>query len=150
MSQHVTIENCYLHAPISTNYQQDINLLQMYSPNEANKNNDYITVKNNIFEGGYNGLSLGGTSYVKLPKEIGGQVVGNTFCNQGAKAIYAKKETNAKIIGNTIENNTTDKSDFNGLEDVYKRQGVSGLRVTYSEAIALLSDAEKSPTERHL
>lgn len=27
----------------------------MYSPNEANKNNDYITVKNNIFEGGYKG-----------------------------------------------------------------------------------------------
>ena len=116
VSQHVTIENCYLHAPISTNYQQDINLLEMYSPNEANKNNDYITVKNNIFEGGYKGLHLGGTSYVKLPKEIGGQVVGNTFRNQGAKAIYAKKETNVKIIGNTIENNTTDKSDFNGLD----------------------------------
>ena len=76
----------------------------MYALNEANKNNDYFTLKGSILEGGQQGINLGGTSYVALPKEVGGKVLNNTFKNNGSFAIYVSKEDNAEIIGNTIIN----------------------------------------------
>ena len=46
---------------------------------EENKNNDYLTVKNCLLEGGKYGVYMGGTSTVALPKEIGGVIEGNTY-----------------------------------------------------------------------
>lgn len=112
MSQHVTVDNCYIHAPITTNNQQDVNLVYMYSINKANCNNDYFTLKNSVLDGGYIGVKLGGTSNVNLPKETGAQVLNNIIRNNGTKGIYLMKEDNAKIIGNTLENTTTTKGNF--------------------------------------
>lgn len=101
-SRHVTIDNCYIHTATTTSYQQDINLIGHYAQDVANCNNDYLTVSNSLFEGGYIGVSMGGTSYVALPKEVGGVIEGNTFKNQGSKAIYCYDELGVKVRNNTV------------------------------------------------
>lgn len=144
MSQHFTLRNCRLFAEMSTNYQTDINLVYLYSPNEANMNNDYVTIENNIFEGGYIGTNVGGTGYTSLPKERGAIITKNSFINQGSKAIYLRDEFDAQIIGNIISNNKTDKSDFNAM-DIYRGAGnmsitnnsISLATKNYSSAISL-------------
>ena len=101
-SRHVTIDGCYLHAATTTNGQLDIDIINMTPIDEANRNNDFITVRNNLIEGGYIGIRLGGTSYVRLPKQVGGVVEGNTFKNNGTKSIYVMEDLGAKIRNNTV------------------------------------------------
>ncbi len=101
-SRHVTIDNCYLHAPICTATGEDVCLVGHTIIDEENKNNDYLTVRNCLLEGGKMGVSMGGTSTVALPKEVGGIIEGNTFKNNGTKAIYVMDELGVKIKNNTI------------------------------------------------
>ena len=101
-SRHVTIDNCYLHAPICTVTGEDVALVGHTIIDEENKNNDYLTVKNCLLEGGKYGISMGGTNYVALPKEVGGIIEGNTFKNNGTKSIYVMDELGVKIKNNTI------------------------------------------------
>ena len=101
-SRHVTIDDCYIHAATTTSYQQDINLVGHYAQDVANCNNDYLTVSNSLLEGGYIGVNMGGTSYVALPKEVGCIIEGNTFKNQGSKAIYCFDEVGVKVRNNTV------------------------------------------------
>lgn len=101
-SRHVTIENCYLHASVSTNAQQSIAIINMTAIDEANRNNDYITVKDNLIEGGYISMRIGGTGFVRLPKEVGAVIEGNTIRNGGTKSIYVMDELGAKIRNNTV------------------------------------------------
>ena len=102
-SRHATIDNCYLHAPICTaSSGEDVMLVGHTIIDEENKNNDYLTVKNCLLEGGKMGVSMGGTNYVALPKEVGGIIEGNTFKNNGQKAIYVMDELGVKIRNNTI------------------------------------------------
>ncbi len=115
-SRHVTIDDCYLHAAMTTNVQQDINIIGHYAVNEANRNNDYLMIKNNLIEGGYIGVNMGGTNYVRLPKEVGGIIEHNTFRNQGSKSIYVMDELGAKVRYNVIENTATEKNGFQGID----------------------------------
>ncbi|MBQ9671318.1 MAG: DUF4465 domain-containing protein [Prevotella sp.] len=102
-SRHVTIDNCYLHAPACTaSSGEDVCLVGHTIIDEENKNNDYLTVKNCLLEGGKMGISMGGTNYVALPKEVGGIIEGNTFKNNAQKAIYVMDELGVKIKNNTI------------------------------------------------
>ena len=101
-SRHVTIDNCYIHTATTTNNQQDINLIAHYAQDEENKNNDFLTVRNCLLEGGYIAINMGGTGYVSLPKEVGGIIEGNTIKNPGSKAIYVMDELGAKIRNNTV------------------------------------------------
>lgn len=102
-SRHATIDNCYLHAPICTaSSGEDVMLVGHTIIDEENKNNDYLTVKNCLLEGGKMGVSMGGTNYVSLPKEVGGVIEGNTFKNNGQKAIYVMDELGVKIRNNII------------------------------------------------
>ncbi len=102
-SRHATIDNCYLHAPICTaSSGEDAVLIGHTIIDEENKNNDYLTVRNCLLEGGKMGVSMGGTSYVRLPKEVGGIIEGNTFKNNGTKAIYVMDELGVKIKNNTV------------------------------------------------
>ena len=102
-SRHVTIDNCYLHAPICTaSSGEDVCLVGHTIIDEENKNNDYLTVKNCMLEGGKMGVNMGGTNYVALPKEVGGVIEGNTFKNNGQKAIYVMDELGVKIKNNTV------------------------------------------------
>ena len=101
-SRHITIDNCYIHAPVTTNIQQDVNLIGHYVQDVENKNNDYLTVKNCLLEGGYIGVSMGGTGYVALPKEVGGIIENNIFRNNGTKSIYVMDELGTKIRNNSV------------------------------------------------
>ena len=102
-SRHATIDNCYLHAPICTaSSGEDVCLVGHTIIDEENRNNDYLTVKNCLLEGGKIGVSMGGTGTVALPKEVGGIIEGNTFKNNGQKAIYVMDELGVKIRNNII------------------------------------------------
>ena len=101
-SRHITIDNCYIHAPVTTNIRQDVNLIGHYVQDVENKNNDYLTVKNCLLEGGYIGVSMGGTGNVALPKEVGGIIENNIFRNNGTKSIYVMDELGAKIRNNSV------------------------------------------------
>ena len=130
-SRHVTIDGCYVHTAISVEYPQDINLIYTYAKNEAYKNNDYLTVRNCLLEGGYIGVRMGGTGYVVLPKEVGGIIENNIIRNQGTKAIYCMDELGAKIRGNRIENDQTTK-EFYGFD--------GQLRDEYSESFEIVGN----------
>lgn len=104
MSRHVTVDSCYIHAETTTSYSDDINLIYTYAKSEANANNDYLTVRRCLLEGGYIGVRLTGTSTMKLPKQRGGVIENCVLRNQGSKAIYAYDELGSRITGNTIEN----------------------------------------------
>lgn len=123
-SRHVTVKNCHIYTDMSTNYSNDINLVYQYAQNLANRNNDYFTLENCLLEGGYNGIRVGGTSMVALPKQRGSQILNNTLKNQGAKGIYIPGEAELTIDGNIIINTETDKTDFNAL-DVTALEGLS-------------------------
>ena len=128
-SRHVTIDNCYLHAPVCTaSSGEDVCLVGHTIIDEENRNNDYLTVKNCLLEGGKMGVSMGGTSYVALPKEVGGIIEGNTFKNNGGKSIYVMDELGVKIKNNIVivEASVTTKTSV-GILDMQ-------LRDEYSEA----------------
>ncbi len=127
-SRHATVDNCYLHAPVCTTTGEDVCLVGHTIIDEENKNNDYLTVRNCLLEGGKMGVSMGGTSYVALPKEIGGVIEGNTFKNNGTKSIYVTDELGVKIKNNTVivEADVTTKTSV-GILDMQ-------LRDEYSEA----------------
>ena len=101
-SRHATIDNCYLHAPVCTTTGEDVCLVGHTIIDEENRNNDYLTVRNCLLEGGKIGISMGGTSTVALPKEVGGVIEGNTLKNNGTKAIYVMDELGVKIKNNTV------------------------------------------------
>ena len=101
-SRHATIDNCYLHAPVCTTTGEDVCLVGHTIIDEENRNNDYLTVRNCLLEGGKIGISMGGTSTVVLPKEVGGVIEGNTLKNNGTKAIYVMDELGVKIKNNTV------------------------------------------------
>jgi len=123
-SRHITIDGCYLSAPFTTNAQADINIISHRVDNSKdadgnylqNNNNDYLTIKNNVIEGGYIGINMGGTSYVALPKEIGGVIENNIVRGQGSKAIYVMDELGAKIKNNAVYNVEVTASSFCGLD----------------------------------
>ena len=128
-SRHVTIDNCYLHAPACVEYTgEDVVLVGHTIIDEENKNNDYLTVRNCLLEGGKFGISMGGTNYVALPKEVGGVVEGNTFKNNSQKALYVMDELGVKIRNNTfiIDEDAPTKMSV-GILDMQ-------LRDAYSEA----------------
>ena len=115
--QHVTIDSCYLTAPTTTSYQEDINIIGHNVPSDGdNKNNDYLVVTNNVIEGGYIGINMGGTNYVARPKEIGGVIENNIVRAQGSKAIYVMDELGAKIRGNKVYNTSATGSNFYGID----------------------------------
>lgn len=130
-SRHVTIDSCYVHTPLTVEYQQDINLIYTYAKNEAYQNNDYLTVRNCLLEGGYIGVRMGGTGTVALPKEVGGVIENNVIRNQGTKAIYCMDELGAKIRGNRIENDQTTK-EFYGFD--------GQLRDDYGESFEIVGN----------
>ena len=115
-SRHVTIDSCYVHAPKSSNIQQKVTLLNMYAKSKANANNDHLTLRRSLLEGGYIGVRLGGTGTVALPKEVGGRILNNIFRNQGTKAIYVAREADAHIEDNIVENETSTHNDFNAVD----------------------------------
>lgn len=123
MSRHITIKGNKISTKMvsSTSFSSgtQISLIETKAENEENQNNDYICIEENILEGGYIGIAVGGTGYVRLPKEDGAIVKKNIFKNQGSKGIYINNENNALVCENTITNDSSTKSGFQAM-DLYR------------------------------
>lgn len=128
-SRHVTFDNCVFNAPVelgSIYSNIDISCVKNNASDVANHNNDYLIIKNSHFIGGEMGAYIGGTGYISLPKEIGAQLINNTFEKQFSKGIYLNNEKDAIITGNTLSNNTSIYSSFNAI-DAYRVTGCSTI-----------------------
>ena len=121
-SRHNTVDNCYLHTDIYASTSGDGPALVNHTIiDEENCNNDYLTVKNCLLEGGKYGVYMGGTSNVSLPKEVGGVVEGNTFKNNGRFMMYSYDELGVKIRNNTFIIDNADVKMSNGVIDINVR-----------------------------
>lgn len=88
-SQHLTIEDCAFSAPRKIEIVQgDIALVGTHRGSQPYPNNDFLTIRNSQFSGGYQGVSSSGLGTIHLPVQHGATLEGNTFKDQGYKAIY--------------------------------------------------------------
>lgn len=115
-SEHDALRNCVVTTATSKDSAKGSYLVYMYAKNEANCNNNYLSVEDCLFEGGYIGVGLTGTSYVALPKQRGGVIKNCTFRNQGSKGIYINCEEDASILNNTILSGGDTTSSYNAMD----------------------------------
>ena len=115
-SDHGPLRKWVIRAATSKDVSKGSSLVHMYAKNEANRNNNYMTVEDCLLEGGYIGVYMTGTSYVALPKQHGGTVTGCTLRNQGGKGIYVYAEEDATVTGNTIYSDGDTYSSYNGMD----------------------------------
>lgn len=158
-SRHITIDGCYLSAPLSTQTSAgDINIIGHYVDNSkdadgnylCNNNNDYLTIKNNIIEGGYIGISMGGTSYVALPKEVGGVIENNIIRGWGSKAIYVMEELGVKVTGNKVYNVEYTASSALGLDMQVGEDNTLPVEVTHNTFYIAASNTASAMSFRKL
>ncbi|MCQ2254027.1 MAG: DUF4465 domain-containing protein [Bacteroidaceae bacterium] len=158
-SRHITIDGCYLSAPTTTQYSEgDINIIGHYVDNSkdadgnylCNNNNDYLTIKNNIIEGGYIGISMGGTSYVALPKEVGGVIENNIIRGWGSKGIYVMEELGTKINGNKVYNVEYTASSALGLDMQVGEDNTLPVEVTHNTFYIAASNTASAMSFRKL
>ena len=121
-SRHATIDNCYLHTGIYASTSGDGPALVGHTIiDEENRNNDHLTIRNSLLEGGKYGAYIGGTSSVALPKEVGGVIDGNTFKNNGRFMLYSYDELGVKIRNNTFIIDNDEVKLSNGVIDINVR-----------------------------
>lgn len=126
-SRNDTIRNCHVYTETTTSYSYDINLLRTYAADKANCNNDGLVLEGNLFEGGYIGTTVGGTTIVGLPRETGAVIRNNTYLNQGSKGIYIQGENDALITGNVITHTGTTMNSSYYAMDLYRLNGNSAV-----------------------
>ena len=102
-SQHITIEDCAFSAPRTTQYiQGDIALVGTHRGSQPYPNNDFLTIRNSQFSGGYHGVYALGLGTISLPAQRGMTIEGNTFENQGHKALYVNCIPDVVVRSNRI------------------------------------------------
>jgi len=151
-SHHFTLSDCHVKAtPVLSGYS-GINLVKMSAVNEDGRNNDFATFENNLLEGGYIALYLGGTNNVSLSKEQGLVVRGNTISEAGSKGIYIYDEINTVVENNVISQSNVQKTGYWGI-DIARNRGnvvVSGNKINnsttyYSGGIQLRGETFGTP-----
>ena len=151
-SHHFILSDCHVKAtPVLSGYS-GINLVKMSAVNEDGRNNDFATFENNLLEGGYIALYLGGTNNVSLSKEQGLVVRGNTISEAGSKGIYIYDEINTVVENNVISQSTVQKTGYWGI-DIARNRGnvvVSGNKINnsttyYSGGIQLRGETFGTP-----
>ena len=118
VSDHFTMNKCYVEAPKSTSYSTQVNCVQIKGKNESYKNCNNSTILNSVFKGGYVGVYVYGTGYVALPKQKGAMISDCKFYEQDFFGIYMTKEHHAQICGNTINISGTIKSGYKAIDAV--------------------------------
>ena len=102
-SQHLTIEDCAFSAPRTTQHiQGDIALVGTHRGSQPYPNNDFLTIRNSQFSGGYHGVSSSGLGTIYLPVQHDATLEGNTFEDQGYKAIYLNCIADIAVRNNRI------------------------------------------------
>ena len=153
-SRHFTLRDCHVKATPVTSGYSGINLVKTFGLSEDNHNNDYATFEDNLLEGGYIALYLGGTNNVSLTREKGLVVRGNTISEAGSKGIYVYDEDDMVIENNTIYQSTTQKTSYWGI-DVARVRGkavIAGNKITnetsyYSGGIELRMESHGTTNE---
>lgn len=115
-SRHVTVDNVAVKAETVLTGYSGMYLIHTEAKDEDGKNNDYFTVSNSDFYGGYIALHLGGTSYVRLTREKGAIAINNTIAEAGSKGIYVTDEDDMLIDGNTIFESTAQRTSYWGID----------------------------------
>lgn len=115
-SEHFTIRNCHLVTEMSTDYSNDITVVDLYGRNMAGDNNDFFTIENSVIEGGHKGIHLGASWAYTPSYERGAKVINNKFMGQGSKSVYLEGQIDFSISNNTFVNDQTDKSGFYALD----------------------------------
>ncbi len=121
ISNHVTVRNCRIEAPRATGPQpaNDISLIRIEAKDSLYRNSDYFTLENSTLDGGGIGVYVYGTYFIRLPKQKGARIVGNTFVNQSRMCIYITKED-----GGVVENNTIAMT---GMPASYEIKGIDAV-----------------------
>ncbi len=135
-SRHVTVDNVYVKAECVTSGYSGMYLVLTEAKDEEGKNNDYFTVQNSEFEGGYIALHLGGTGYIRYTREKGLKVIGNVINNGGSKGVYVTDEDDVIVDGNTINQSLTQRTGYWGV-DLYRSRGnvvISNNKITNTHA----------------
>lgn len=152
-SRHVTLDAISVSAKTSKEYS-GISLVKSQAKDEEGKNNDFLTVKNSTFNGGYIALYLGGTFYVKLTREEGLVVKDNTIAEAGSKGIYVTAEDNALIDNNVITQTSAEKANYHGIDlmrvrgkSVVSNNKITNSQTAYSCGIELRGESYGSESE---
>ena len=123
-SQHLTIEDCELSAPRMTEIVQgDISLIRTHHWNQPYPNNDYLTLRNSHLVGGYDAINILGLGTTALPAQRGITLEGNTFENQGHKAIYLNCVADISVRSNHILGSGDVNYQYQGM-DISLGEGV--------------------------
>ena len=123
-SQHLTIEDCEFSAPRMTEIVQgDISLIRTHHWNQPYPNNDYLTLRNSHLVGGYDAINILGLGTTALPAQRGITLEGNTFENQGHKAIYLNCVADISVRSNHILGSGDVNYQYQGM-DISLGEGV--------------------------
>ena len=134
-SQHLTIEDCAFSAPRKTEIVQgDIALVSTHRGSQPYPNNDFLTIRNSQFSGGYQGVSSSGLGTIHLPIQHGATLEGNTFEDQGYKAIYLNCISDIVVRNNRILGSGSVNYEYQAM-DISLGEGVDiiGNRVRVKE-----------------
>lgn len=97
-SEHVTIDSCYIYR--AENIASTNVRLVYANAKDGTMLNNYFTLSNSTLKGGYAGVNVSGNW---TTKQTGAKIIGNTFENQGAQAInISLGEINAVVDGNIV------------------------------------------------
>lgn len=123
-SQHLTIEDCAFSAPRKTEIVQgDIALVSTHRGLQPYPNNDFLTIRNSQFSGGYHGVYALGLGTISLPAQRGMTIEGNTFENQGHKALYVNCIPDVVVRSNRILGSGDVNYDYQAM-DIALGEGV--------------------------
>ena len=134
-SQHLTIEDCAFSAPRKIEIVQgDIALVGTHRGSQPYPNNDFLTIRNSQFSGGYQGVSSSGLGTIHLPVQHGATLEGNTFKDQGYKAIYLNCISDIVVRNNRILGSGSVNYEYQAM-DISLGEGVDiiGNRVRVKE-----------------
>ncbi|MGN0214466.1 MAG: DUF4465 domain-containing protein [Muribaculaceae bacterium] len=115
-SRHFTLKNCVVKADPVITGSSGMSLVKAEALNDEACNNDFMTIEDCAFEGGYIALYLGGTSYVMYTREQGLVVRRNTITDAGSKGIYVCDEIDALIEANVVTSTKTQKTNYSSID----------------------------------
>lgn len=115
-SQHITIKNCHFIYPMVDSSLQKMTLIDAIADNTAYQNNDYITIENCQFEGGYFQVCITGAGAVYLPAQKGAIIRNNQFRDFGATGIILTREHGFEINHNSLEAYSSNKTSVRAIK----------------------------------
>ncbi len=137
-SRHVTLDSISViaNSVTASSGASGISLVRMDNQRAEGKYNDFLTVQNSSFSGGYIALYLGSNGNVKHTAEEGLVVKNNVINEAGSKGIYVTMENNVLIDNNVINQSGTQKTDYHGIDlnRVRGKSVVSNNRIVNSHS----------------